>query len=119
MKKIKFDKMVQGTKYRLLHGGEKDHGYDYAKDYCFEKECFILINLTKGSRSSLNPSRYEGLTFVEKNEKFKKYPNLDFKVEFTSKSIVVGCQSIDAFSAQLLATDILEHFATNKVEKIA
>ena len=111
MRKIKFDKMKQGKKYRLLHGGEKDHGFDYIKRYDYVNDCFELFNLSKDKESSLNPCQYGKLIFIEKEEKFKSYPNLDFKVEYTTQSIVVGCQTIDAFTAQLIAVDILEHFS--------
>ena len=109
MKKLKFKDLKLNKKYRVLHGGEKDHGYTYIKEWNYLNDTYNLVNITKNKISSLDT---KSLIFVEVDEKFRSYPTLDFKVEFTSKSIVVGCQTIDAFSAQLLANDILEHFGS-------
>jgi hypothetical protein len=111
-KLLKFDELSYDKKYRLLHGGEKDHGHDYIIIYNHKDKVRALFNVSKDKYSGLNRVSLNQSAFIEVDEKFKSYENLDFKIEFTSKSLVIGCQTIDAFTAQLIATDILDHFGT-------
>ena len=107
VKYLTFDQLERGKFYRALHGGERDHGYNYTLN---EGK---LWNATKGKKSSLEYDK--SLKFVATLDKFKRYDSLNFPVELTTKGVVVGCQTVDVDDALMLALDILNHFQDEKI----
>lgn len=100
---LSFDQLEESKQYRVLHGGEKDHGYTYTL------RNGVLFNLTKGKNSSLGFNR--NIKFIASNEKFKEYSSIDFTVEFHSRGLKVGCQDISKEDAFELALDIIERYS--------
>lgn len=90
-----------GTLYRLLHGGEKDHGYNYSlRDGRLYNE-----TMRRYSNVPFNAK----IKFVKSDEKIKNYESLEYDVEFHSNGVKVGCQNITRNDAYSLAQDLLNY----------
>lgn len=81
-----FHELKQGVTYRLLHGGEKDHGYTYILR---DGRLFNTINNRYSSVPFNNRVR-----FIEhKQEKFR-LTTLEFDVILGPRQGKIGCQTI-------------------------
>ncbi len=103
-KLLQFHELEEGKVYRLLHGGSRDHGYDYEL-----RSTGRLYNTSKGRTSSVifdNSIRFKEVP----RKDIRTYDSLDFEVEFGGWMLTVGCQSISKVSAIQLAKDILEKY---------
>ena len=105
MKLLDFHQLKEGTAYRVLHGGSKDHGSTY------ELRNGILFNRSKNKVSSLRFSKT--IKFIEENIKLRNYDTLEFPVEMGVKTVKVGCQSLSIEDAVQLANDLLERYEEN------
>ena len=86
MQEKQFHELEEGKQYRLLHGGEKDHGYVY------ELRDGRLYNKIKGKFSSV-PFNTK-VRFVEsKTEKFR-LDTLEFDVVLGPRQAQIGCQQV-------------------------
>jgi hypothetical protein len=101
---LTFDQLQEGVCYRLLHGGEKDHGYNYVL------KNGVLFNQNKGKNSSI-PFNTK-TRFIETKNKFLTLPSLDneYIIEFHSKGAKVGCQNISIEDLKELAAQIFVRY---------
>jgi len=81
-----FHQLEEGKEYRLLHGGEKDHGYIY------EIRDGRLFNKIKG-RFSLLPFNNK-VRFIESITKKFNLSTLEFDVVLGPRQARIGCQTI-------------------------
>ena len=96
---LEFSQLENGKVYRMLHGGEKDHGYNYIlKDG-------ILFNQNKRKPSSV-PFNMK-TRFIETENKFLKLESLDYEIEFHSRGLKIGCQNLSVEDAKEIAAHIL------------
>jgi hypothetical protein len=99
---LQFSELKEGKLYRLLHGGQKDHGYNYIL------KNGKLFNRTKNRDSSL--SFNQSIRFIETENKFLNLDSLDYEVEFHSKGMKVGCQNLVIDDALILANEIINRY---------
>lgn len=100
---LQFHELEEGKFYKLLHGGERDHGYTYILN-----SAGALYNTSK-NRLSKTPFNVK-TRFVESNEYVKKYPSLSYSAEFKDSCFKVGCQELTLEDAVELALDIIERY---------
>ena len=97
---LNFDQLENGKMYRVLHNGEKDHGYSYCLNagrlYNFDKQRFSSLGFNKN------------IKFIDENKKFYKVESLEFPIEFHSRGIKIGCQNITNSDALLIALEIMD-----------
>lgn len=86
-KLLGFSDLKEGVQYRMLHGGERDHGYDY------ELRDGSLYNISRGRTSSVPFNLKTKFSAIETPYTFK-VDSLEFPVECFSDKIVVGCQTL-------------------------
>lgn len=86
MEEKQFHELEEGKQYRLLHGGERDHGYIY------EIRDGKLFNKIKGRFSSV-PFNNK-VRFVESITKKFNLSTLEFDVIFGPRQAKIGCQTI-------------------------
>ena len=104
-KLLEFHQLKEFETYRVLHGGDKDHGSTYTL------RNGILFNISKNKVSSLRFSR--NIKFIKEDTKFKKYDTLEFIVEMGTRTVKVGCQALSIKDAVALANDLLERYEGN------
>jgi hypothetical protein len=97
-----FHELEEGNFYRLLHGGDVDHGYDY------QLVNGILRNVSKNKNSSVpfNTST----RFLETTQSLFKFDSLDHDVVFQDSGIKVGCQNLSIKDAKEIAFQILDRY---------
>jgi hypothetical protein len=100
---LEFNQLETGKVYRMLHGGEKDHGYNYQL-----LPDGTLFNRSKNRRSGVPFSLKT--RFIETENKFLKLASLDFEIEFHSKGAKIGCQNVSIEDLKEIAAHILVRY---------
>lgn len=97
-----FHELEEGKFYRILHGGDVDHGYDY------QLIKGVLRNVSKNRASSVpfNTST----RFLETTQSLFKFDSLDHDVVFQDGGIKVGCQNLSIKDAKEIAFQILDRY---------
>lgn len=99
---LQFHNLEENKNYRVLHNGEKDHGYNYTL------KNGLLFNLSKGKNSSLGFNK--NIRFIETEHKFLRLESLDYEVEFHSRGAKIGCQNVSIDDLKEIAVQILVRY---------
>ena len=81
-----FHELEEGKVYRLLHGGERDHGYNY------ELRNGVLYN-KDGRRNSSVPFNNK-VRFIEHIIEHFNLDSLEYVVEMMPRFAKIGCQTV-------------------------
>ena len=99
---LTFDQLEEGIRYRMLHGGQRDHGYNY------QLQNGVLYNMNKGKPSSVPFNM--NVRFIETGNKFLKLDSLNYEIEFHTRGLKIGCQQLSIEDAKEIAAQILVRY---------
>ena len=99
---LQFHELEENTFYRVLHAGQRDHGYNY------KLVNGQLFNHTKNKLSSLGFNK--SIRFISTDLKIMSFPSLDHDIEFHSRGLKIGCQDLSIIDAKEIAYQILDRY---------